>query len=96
MIQKGTSHGAGIEFGGREVTLLARFYRVEFPAIRGGFIWGKPHGVLIKTPEGSYDALKISDRTREFQIGFVVISLVAAAMVRLVMRRHRATPKMER
>ncbi len=80
---------------GLEITPVARVYQVGLPGKRWGVIWGKPKMVILKTSAGSYLTLKISDRTRGFQICLVMFSLLTVAAAWLFLRKRKDISKVE-
>lgn len=72
-----------------EITPVARIYQVGLPGMRWGVVWGKPMTVIVKTSAGSYKIVKISDRTRWFQICLVMFSLLAVTAAWLFLRKRK-------
>jgi hypothetical protein len=75
-----------IQAGQWTVTPVAQNLRIDFPR-RGGLIWNRPTGVLVRAPGGEKDHwLPIPDLTRRAQIaiwaGTVVIVMIASMFFR--------------
>lgn len=88
-IRKEILPGPTITVGEQQVTPLAKVYRVGISRKRWGVVWGMPEAVILKTPEGSFDIMKIYDRTRTFRINLVIICLLPAAIGWLILRERK-------
>lgn len=91
-----TSAGEPIEVNDLTIYPVARSYRIEIPAIRGGFTWNKPLAVIVEGNIGSRRILPIVDRTRQVQIAILSAGFVGALLTWLIFRKPRKDTNKEK
>ncbi len=90
-----TNAGEPIEVGNLAVYPIARSYRINLPAARGGLIWNRPLAVIVEQENGERQILPIVDQTRRLQIGFWLTALLGTMMIWLLFRKSQPTVNKE-
>lgn len=63
-----TSTGKPIRIGDLTLTPVAKSLRFNLPWFRGGFIWNRPHSIILESTTGHPRELRIWDVTRLAQM----------------------------
>ena len=89
IIVQQTSAGEPIKVNDLTIYPVARSYRLDIPAIRGGFTWNRPLAVIVEGNDGSRQILPIIDRTRQVQIAILSAGFASALLTWLIFRKPR-------
>ena len=84
-----TSAGEPVIVGEVSVYPVARSYRINFPAARGGIVWNRPLAVIVEDSSGSRQIIPIQDRTRQLQIAFLAAGFFGTLLIWLIFRRSK-------
>jgi hypothetical protein len=90
-----TSAGEPVGIGNLTLYPVARSYRIDVPAARGGLIWNHPTAVIVEGPDGTRQALPIVDQTRRLQIVILIAGLVGTLLTWIIYRKPRNPAKKE-
>ncbi len=84
-----TSAGKPVNAGEVIIYPVARSYRINFPAARGGIVWNRPLAVIVEDSSGSRQIIPIQDRTRQLQIAFLAAGFFGTLLIWLKFRRSK-------
>jgi hypothetical protein len=84
-----TQAGEPINAGEMNIYPVARSYRIDFPAARGGIVWNRPLAVIVEDPHGSRKIIPIQDRTRQLQVAMLAAGFFGTLLTWLIFRRSR-------
>ncbi|MBE9473772.1 MAG: hypothetical protein IMY85_02710 [Chloroflexi bacterium] len=84
-----TIAGEPVNVGEVSVYPVARSYRINFPAARGGIVWNRPLAVIVEDSSGSRQIIPVQDRTRQLQIAILAAGFVSTLLTWLIFRRSK-------
>lgn len=90
MLIQQTSAGEPVAMGDVTVYPVARSYRIDFPAARGGIIWNKPLAVIVEDTQGSRQIIPVKDVTRRIQVAILAAGIFGTLLTWLVFRRSHS------
>lgn len=80
--------GQPIQAGANTITLFSQVVRFTPPGLPGGFIWNRPHSLLVQGPDGSEEVLPIEDVTRKAELTLLGLGLLGGLLLLLLTRRN--------
>jgi hypothetical protein len=76
-----TQAGEPIQAGEVKLVPFSQALRLQFPGLKGGFIWNRPVSVLSVTPDGQERVTAIRDITREAQIIMLGLGIIGSILI---------------
>lgn len=95
LIVQQTSAGEPVEIGNLTLYPVARSYRINMPAVRGGLIWNRPMAVIVEEQDGARQVLPIVDQTRQLQITILIAGIIGTLLTWILFRNPRNPAKKE-
>lgn len=95
LIVQQTSAGEPVEIGNLTLYPVARSYRINMPAVRGGLIWNRPMAVIVEEQDGARQVLPIVDQTRQLQIAILIAGFIGTLLTWILFRKPRNPAKKE-
>lgn len=86
-IQYDTKAGDAVPAGSRIIIPVSRALQIHVPGMKGGFIWNRPVGLWVQSPDGSEEFIPIQDVTRRAQLMALVAGLLGSLFVWMIFRR---------
>jgi hypothetical protein len=84
-----TNWGEPVNTGDVNVYPVARSYRINFPAARGGIVWNRPLAVIVEDSHGSRRIIPVQDRTRQLQVAILAAGFFGTILTWLIFRRSK-------
>jgi hypothetical protein len=84
-----TNWGEPVNTGDVNVYPVARSYRINFPAARGGIVWNRPLAVIVEDSHGSRQIIPVQDRTRQLQVAILAAGFFGTILTWLIFRRSK-------
>ena len=84
-----TNWGEPVNAGDVNVYPVARSYRINFPAARGGIVWNRPLAVIVEDSHGSRQIIPVQDRTRQLQVAILAAGFFGTILTWLIFRRSK-------
>ena len=90
-----TSAGEPVKVDDLTVYPVARSYRIDFPAAKGGIVWNRPLAVIVEDADGNRQILPVIDRTRQLQILIFAAGFLGTILTWLLFRKSRSSQQIK-
>lgn len=67
---------------------ITQVVRGWLPGMLGGFIWNRPHHLMVRTGDDEYHILPVDDVTRRIQLTLLGVGLVGSLLI-WILHRNR-------